>query len=89
MTDWECTDRGRYFTEERKGGRILVSGVGLVVLRGHGCSLIINGLDCVIGRRKGRMEGPTVVVAGVVEEEATWFGVSVLGALCLSANSLS
>lgn len=32
--------------------------------------------------------GRTVAVAGVVEE-VDWFEVSVLGALCLSANSLS
>ena len=85
MTDWECTDRGRYFAEEGKGGRALVSGTGLVVLYRRGRALIGIGRSV---NGEGTTKVRTVVVVGVVEEVA-WFEVSVLGALCLSAKSLS
>lgn len=39
LTDWECADRGGDFAQEGQRGRVLVSGVGLVVL--HRCGRVL------------------------------------------------
>jgi hypothetical protein len=86
LADWECTDRGGDFAEEREV-RVLVGGGGLVGLRRRG-RVLREAFVQVTDQRRAETEGRTGIAVVAVEGPG-WVEVSVGAVLCLSANSLS